>query len=120
MIELLSIVRDLVLSTAWTGLIFCLGGLLGYVLTILYLVDCETRDKWPNSAKRRWWLFWGVESVVKLAEQAEYSDRRNYGLALLTTMIDIGGPGPWPKTREQIENLFSLAEMKFQAGKTEK
>ena len=107
-----------ILSSPIVGLMFfALGGLVGSARTMWRLLGLD-HARLPWRARLRFYHFFGSDEILfERAERADRDSREVYGTMLIITLSDLGGPGPWPRSREALANVLAEAERRFQARK---
>ena len=93
---------------------FALGGLVGSARTMWRLMGLD-HLRLPWRTQLRFYHFFGADEILfKRARQYDLHTREVYATILIATLSDLGGPGPWPRSREALENVLAETERRFQ------
>ena len=94
---------------------FCLGGLVGSIYVMMHLLSSD-HLRLPWRMKLRFYHFFGAdETLFKHAQQLDKDAREVFGAIVITVLADWGGPGPWPKSKQAMDNVLAEAERRFQS-----
>lgn len=94
---------------------FALGGLVGSMHAMMRMLGLD-HPRLPWRAKLRFYHFFGEnEDLVARAQQIDREIRELYGAILITVLSDLGGSGPWPRSREAMNGLLAETERRFQS-----
>jgi hypothetical protein len=94
---------------------FALGGLVGSMRTMWRLLGLD-HCRLPWRTRLRFYHFFGDDEILlRRATQADQDSREVYAIILMTVLSDLGGPGPWPRSKQALENVLAEAERRFQA-----
>jgi hypothetical protein len=110
--------------TFFEVLAFLGGGLAGsfwMFVSILNELDRGPKVRWrAKFLVWRWWgRLFGDRSFDDVADRADRARRAVYGIVLLGTMSDLGGPRPIPSSREATDALLAEAERRYQVEHAE-
>ena len=101
---------------------FAIGGFVGssHMWVLLLEEMLNNMPPLPWRAKSGIYRFLGFTQMTKVALEAEAGFRESYGYTLVTTMAELGGPRPLPKTKAAMDALLSETERRFQLMLKEK
>jgi len=95
------------------------GGLLGALSTIAcFYVRPINRLPWLAQARNR--RFFGELDLAKGAMNVEKIRRQTYGIHVITTLADLGGPGPWPRSAKATRGVLEEAERRFRVSEPDR
>jgi hypothetical protein len=86
----------------------------------MFVAIVNEMDKGPKVAWRAKFIFWrwyrnlcGDSSFETIGQNADKARRELFGLVLMGTMQDLGGPRPIPQSRDAVDALLAEAERRY-------
>ena len=93
---------------------FSLGGLAGSLYVMMHLLSSD-HLRLPWRVKLRFYHFFGAEEIlIRRAKQLDRDAREVFATIVIMVSADWGGPGPWPGSKQAMDNVLAEAERRFQ------